>query len=368
MSITIAGTGLIYRNPKPHLVSRHAYFPSLAVLPDGRIFAGFDIGSAFEAVDVRSFHAISADDGETWSEPAPVPLPPFEKPFSCTCRFGAAPDGTIVGMGAVWDRTRPDEGLSNEVTGGFTETFPFLVKADSRTMNWQQPAWMKTPLPGPFEICSPATFLEDGEWLWPASTWKDWDGNAPEGMHAIVLRSSNGGVSWDTWNAVMDGRKEDVIHWEIKLAQFPDGKILAVSWTHDARAGVDRAIHYALSEDGGKTFSTPKSTELTGQTCTPAILPDGSILLIYRRTGEPGLWAQRSDIRDGVWRNLETSVLWGGASHAGGGGKNSVVQQMSTLRFGLPAVKVLPDGKVFAAFWCVEDAVSNIRYFRLRCD
>ena len=34
-SITVQSTGVIYRNPKPHVRSVHAYFPSLAALDNG---------------------------------------------------------------------------------------------------------------------------------------------------------------------------------------------------------------------------------------------------------------------------------------------------------------------------------------------
>lgn len=362
----IVNTGLIYRNPKPHLVSRHAYFPSLAVLPDGRIFAGFDLGSAFESLDVRSHHAISSDQGVTWSEPQATPLPPLDGPFSCTCRFGISPDGILVGIGALWDRSREGEGLANADTGGFVETFPFLIRGDGHSLDWEKPEWIKTPLSGPFEICSPVFFGPDGDWLWPASTWKDWDGHAPHGLQAIVMRSGDRGVSWPSWQPVMDGHADGIIHWEIKLAAFSDGRILAVCWTHDSRVGRDLPIHYALSEDGGRSFGPARSTGLTGQTCMPVILPDGRILAFYRRTDQPGLWAQWSEIRGGGWVNHEAVALWGGAVHASAVGNRPMTGQMSALRFGLPTAKLLPDGSLLAAFWCVEDGVSVIRYFKIR--
>ncbi len=366
MSIDASRTGLIYRNPKPHLVSRHAYFPSLAVLPDGRLFAGFDIGSAFEAVDVRTHFAVSSDQGETWSEPQPVSVPAFAKPFSGTCRFSLSPNDELIGIGALWDRSRADEGLASNETGGFTETHPFLIRADAHSLQWETPAWIETPLSGPFEICSPVFYTMDGTWLWPASTWKDWHGSSPHGMQAIVLRSDDRGHTWASWNPVMDGRSCDVIHWEIKLAPLPDGKILALSWTHDAKVGRDLPIHFALSADDGRTFTAPLPTGLLGQTCTPVALTDGRILSIYRRSDEPGLWAHLSEIRAGSWINGDSVVFWGGMSHGRTHDSASATQQMSTLRFGLPAAKLLSDGTVFVAFWCMEDAVSVIRWFKLR--
>jgi len=47
-------TGLIYRNPKPHLRSRQASFPALVLLPSGEMLASFAIGSGFEAPDLHT--------------------------------------------------------------------------------------------------------------------------------------------------------------------------------------------------------------------------------------------------------------------------------------------------------------------------
>lgn len=358
----IINTGLIYRNPKPHVVSRHAYFPSLALLPDGTLFAGFDLGSAFESADVRSHYALSSDGGNTWGAPIAVPTPDFPEPFSGTCRFTCTPCGSLVGVGALWDRSRADEGLANPDTGGFVETFPFLVRADASSLEWVAPRWMKTPLAGPFEICHPIFANSGGDWLWPASTWKNWEGTSEIGMKAIVMRSSDAGETWPDWHVVMDGDSKGTIYWEIKLAALPDGRLLAVCWTHDADKGVDLPIHYAISKDNGRSFSAPMSTGLTGQTCSPSILSDGRILSFYRRTGETGLWAQLSHLEGDTWINGDEQLLWGGPTHAAGlQDPKFASTAMSQLRFGLPAPLVLSDGTVMVAFWCVEDAVSVIR-------
>jgi hypothetical protein len=367
--MNVLETGLIYSNPKPHLVSRHAYFPSLAILPDGTMFAGFDLGSAFEAPDVLPHYAISRDAGKTWSAPSRVPVPDFSEPFSGTCRFTCTPDGSLVGIGALWDRRRTEEGLANPETGGFVETFPFLVCSQAGSLTWQPSQWIDAPLRGPFEICSPIHVTRSGDWLWPASTWKDWDGCSELGMQAVVIRSRDSGRSWSEWHPVMDGRSSGRVFWEIKLAALPDGRLLAVCWTHDSLNGVDLPVHYAVSDDEGHTFSTPKSTGLTGQTCTPLVLQDGRILSIYRNTAQPGLWAQLSHLNGHEWINGPAKLLWGGQSHAGGVVDPKFASTaMSRLRFGLPTSLLLPDGTVLAAFWCMEDAVSVIRYFKISID
>ena len=48
-NIKCTGTGLIYRNPKPHVRSVHAYFPSVVPVANGELLATLVLGDAFEA-------------------------------------------------------------------------------------------------------------------------------------------------------------------------------------------------------------------------------------------------------------------------------------------------------------------------------
>ena len=48
-AIKCAGTGFIFRNPKPHVRSVHAYIPSVAVMANGELLATLVLGKAFES-------------------------------------------------------------------------------------------------------------------------------------------------------------------------------------------------------------------------------------------------------------------------------------------------------------------------------
>jgi hypothetical protein len=50
------------------------------------------------------------------------------------------------------------------------------------------------------------------------------------------------------------------------------------------------------------------------------------------------------------------------------GTSDNMVQNFQVLRFGGPCITRLPDGAIFVAFWCYEDCVSNIRWFKLEID
>src|SRR5262245_37768613 len=88
---------------------------------------------------------------------------------------------------------------------------------------------------------------------------------------------------------------------------------------------------------------------------------------IYRRTDTPGLWASYARIAGDGWVNDAQLPLWG-HDRAGTGnlvGGENLSRAFTTLKFGLPAGLLLPDGQVFVAFWCVEECIYTIRWFRL---
>ncbi len=65
-------TGVVFQNPQPHLQSVHAYFPSVAFLPNGNMLALYSVGEAFEAVNLRIQISRSFDGGHTWHSEGPL--------------------------------------------------------------------------------------------------------------------------------------------------------------------------------------------------------------------------------------------------------------------------------------------------------
>jgi hypothetical protein len=361
-------TGLIYRNPKPHLFSRQASFPSLVLLPSGEMLAAFAIGSGFEAADLHTELARSSDGGRSWQLVGAVFNEGTDKPTSANVRISRMPGGELIAFGVRADRSRADEGLTNPETQGFVETELIQLRSIDDGHTWQGPEVVAPPLVGPsFELCSPVVPLSDGRWLWPTSTWRGWDGANPSGTMAIALVSHDQGHTWPEYVRVMNSPGEDVIYWEQKIVDLGDGRLLAVCWTHDLPKGVDRPVHYAISSDYGRSFGPPRSTGLHGQTSTPIVLGDGRLVCVYRRTDMPGLWASYARIDGDEWVNQGELPLWGHsrADEANFVGGENLSRSFTTLKFGLPAGLLLPDGQVYVAFWCVEDCIYNIRWFRL---
>ncbi len=368
MPLQLVDTGLVYRNPQPFLKAVHAWHPSIACLPNGDLLAGFDLGQAVESLDYRTYIARSRDGGKTWSSPKRFFEDPVTRRSSHSVRLGSLRDGTVVGFGARYYRDDPEAGLTNRENLGFVPMDLITLTSRDGGESWTDPRTISPPLVGPaFEICHRIIELSDGRWLAPTATWKGWHGDMPNGMQAIALVSYDHGTTWPEWISIVNQWDQQIVSWEQGLTELVDGRLLCVVWCYDEQQGRSLPNRYAISRDG-RTFSAPKENGLNGETAKLITLADGRVLCLYRRLDQPGLWAGLVEIVGDEWRQLEELRLWQGTVSGMLGERSSASDELSALKFGFPSMVQLPDGDVFAVFWCVEDAVHNIRWVRVRVE
>ncbi len=359
-------TGIIYRNPKPHVKSIHAYFPSVVCLDNGEMLATLVLGEAFEAVNTHTYVARSRDGGESWALEGLIYPGTPDRLTSDSCRLTAFSGGEVVAFMVRADRSEhPDDGLANHENIGFVPTELLLARSVNYGRTWGAPVPFTPPLVGPaFELCSPITPLHDDRWLLPTSTWRGWNGDCPNGMRMVALVSHDRGKSWPEYLDVM--HTPGIIHWESKIVEMPDGRLLAVAWGYDEQQAADLPNQYAVSHDGGQSWTRPLSTGLHGQTLTPHLLDDGRLLCVYRRMDVPGLWANFSTLDGDTWINEAAEPLWGHHTFGLTSTTENMAHNFNVLRFGAPCVTRLPDGSRYVAFWCYEDSVSNIRWIKFK--
>lgn len=362
--IELQATDVIYRNPKPYLRARHALHPTLAWLGGDEVLAAFDVGEGPESLDYATYTARSTDGGRTWSAPRPL-LPPIEtgRYANQIVRIGRMRDGLLVGLGARIYRDDPEEGFISRETFGYAPMELFLIRSADRGHTWTEPAVIRPPLTGPaFELCHPVVELRDGRWLAPVSTWKGWEGTAPNGMKAIALVSHDRGRSWPEYLDVMDGWDRGLVHFEQSLAELTDGRLLAVTWALHEASGRSEPVPYALSTGGA--FGPRRSTGLKGQTTKLIALDDGHVLALCRREDRPGLWASLARIEGERWVQLDEAPIWQGSSGRTMG-EAARGDELANLKLGSPNTVRLDAQTLLAAFWCHEDEVSVIRWARI---
>ena len=361
-------TGIIYRNPKPHVFSRQAYFPSVVMTGDGGMLASFAIGEAFEAADSDVYISRSKDSGETWSDPALLIRQKEKELCSRYARIATMADGAVV-ANLVRSRraNHPEEGLANPENIGFVPTDLLVARSGDFGNTWSDPVMIEAPLIGPaFEMCSPVVELTDGRWLWPTSTWRGWDGYCPNGMKMVALVSHDQGKTWPEYMDVMDRSSDQIIFWESKIIELSTGMLLAVAWAYSERDGADLPNQYAISRNGGSNWTAPESTRIMGETMAIAELPDRRIVSVYRRMDKGGLWMSLVHMEDDEWVNEKEIPLWGVNEARLKDKSDNMVTDFNELKFGAPCITILSDETIFVAFWCYEKMVSNIRWFKVK--
>jgi hypothetical protein len=369
-AIHVEATGVVYRNPAPNVRPRQAYFPSIAELSTGELLAAFELGSAMENLDVRLHVSRSSDGGQTWSEPVKVFEPEgFAYPVSTLGRMSRMRDGSLVAVVLVCDRSRVDEGLANPLTEGYVDTVFVLIESVDDGITWSAPRTIVPPIDwNVFEICSPIIEVNEKRWMLPTSFWKNWGGDCPHGMKAVTLVSDNRGHTWNRCVDVFNQWDTQITSWEQKQTRLSDGRWLAVCWAHDYANAKSLPNRYSFSEDNGESYGQPLIAPLNGETCTPLALLDNLILCVYRRFDQRGLWAHLAEIEGQNWVPVADEPLWGTGMDLYSTDSKNKLEEMRTLRFGYPQSVRQSDGSIFTAFWCVEDCVACIRWFRLKVD
>ena len=364
--MTITDTGLVYANPAPHLRTRHAFHPTLVDLGAGELLCAYDVGQAVESLDYRTYRSRSRDGGATWEPEGPLLAERYASGYTHSVRLSAA-GGGLIGFGGLHRRTDSEEGLVNRDTMGMTPMELILVRSEDQGLSWSEPETIAPPLHGPaFEICHAVVELPDGRWLAPTATWAGWDGARPEGAKTVVLASADRGRTWPEYAVMFDGTAEGVEHWEVSVVPLGGDRLLAVSWVFHSASGANRPNRYAVSSDGGRSFTPPAELGLRGQTCKALPLPDGRVLFIYRRVDQPGLWAAMSTLSGAEWQHGEHVLLWnGGLAHSGMTGAGGASDELAALKFGFPQMVEVAGGEVMVVFWCFEDWSTRIRWIRL---
>lgn len=298
----------------------------------------------------------SFDGGETWTEPQII-NDTFKDDRDGGLAIGK--DGTFI---LTWfnnemslyknhyenDKNNPDF-FKGELIGGYLkvcETIPdellkegsFARRSYDRGLTWTEPERVPVSAPhGPI-------FLRNGELLYLG---KEFFSGTLEKDEIFACKYING--KWEAIGKVSlppEINKNQV--YEPHVIELPDGKLLgALRVQINTEQWEDFTIYLCRSQDGGKTWTTPEPTGISGSPPHLMLHSSGALIMSY---------ARRRD-------NYSERVI---ISYDGGKtfGKEIVLRNSKTDDLGYPSTVELPDGSLITVYYHYldEDDFASILY------
>ena len=351
-----------------HRSERGSYMPGIEPLPDGSFIACQFTASHFTASDARIEILRSTDGLATWTNEGEIKGP------------GAAAEGwsyrgarmyCVPGGRLLLKTTRFDASKISQTFDAASETLQqpenIILWSDDTGRTWSAPQLVDAGL-------DPARYTANGSgdllqiapdrWMYPLETWKPVGYDGPPDQKALAMFSSDQGATWGDLTVVADDTGGTVNWWDHVGTVLPDGRIYETVWAHVYREVRDLPNHWLISEDQGRTWSTPRPTNLMGQMCAPVALADGRVAAVYAYRREP------QGIRVAITKDLEhysdeTVVFDAGAEAILGSPDNTSLALNMAQGFGRPGGRLLPDGDLLVFYWGTRGGVSHTRWARL---
>ncbi len=340
--------------------------PRLAVTKAGDVVCSFMLSAKTATNDFVPVLCRSSDGGKTWTEPQRV-WPHLSAEWSIFT--GISRDVHSDKLYLYGTRCRIDvpgeSNWSTETQGLKANELIWSVSNDGG-LNWTEPAVIPMPIAGSAEAPGPLCVTKTGRWVACYAPYRTFDPNlVVDRSQVVVVYSDDQGKSWRHTSMLRFDRKESngAEAWVVELT---DGRLLGTSWVI-LDDGTESPNAYAVSSDGGTTWSPTRSTGTLGQTTALHALPDGRAVFLYnqRKHGEPG-------VRGAVVRPTDASIgseyddyLWKAETRTQSESSGSH-DQWSDFSFGEPSVVRLPDGTFLAAIWCIQPSGSGIRSVKVR--
>ena len=297
----------------------YAAFPDVCRLPNGDLYCVFYSGYGHVSTPSdkwpkggRIMAVLSSDNGKTWGKPVVVmDTDQDDRDPSVACLN----DGTL---------------LLNWFTLQKNQVAVFLARSSDQGKTWGEPIKLKLDSPYSFASSSPMRQLPDGSLILGLYHEDDKKGLA----FGATVKSHDGGKTWK--DVALIGEKAGVpLDAETDVVRLKGGKLLAALRS----SKVD--MHYALSEDSGKTWGTVRSFGFKGH-CPYFLRHSSGVILLAHRVPATSLhWT------------ADEGKAWNGPV------------QIDTVGGAYPSLVELPGGLVYCVYY-EEGKGSGIRGLLLR--
>ena len=366
--IELLDSHVVYDNPKPMLRSRHGYFPGVVELPSGELLALLVIGEAFEAVDLATHVARSVDGGRSWALQGPlIDKTADERPTSDFLKPQVLRDGSLIALGYRFHRDDPEQPIAIAETDGALPGDDVISFSTDEGLTWTPPAVIPRTTTELLEIPSRSAQLQSGDIVATAGLFKMPDGTNPSGQFGPLLRSTDGGRTWDDRTRYFDSPDHSIAAYESHACEMQPGRVVAICWAFDLAAG--RYLHnqVTVSHDDGHTWSATIDTGIQAESSNLLYLGGERLLSIHcHRGSEVGLYVRLVDFSGDRWQLLEEKMIWGGSIGTQTHDGQSFFEFAGSIRFGQASLLRLRDGDILATHWCVVDGRGKVLTHRLR--
>lgn len=371
-------TGIIHDGAGMSPDRRIAFFPAICLLQDGTILAAFQNGPTKNAATGTIRLARSTDGGRTW---AAIPFE-FETGFAGIAgSFGCAemvePEpGRLLLFATWWDRSDPQRPLFDPVTEGLLHSRTLVATSADGGHTWGR--WSELAMHG-LRGCSltgPILRWRDGTIGLPFESFREFDDPAPRHHAAWLVVSRDGGRTFSAPLLVAEHPDHTVYYWDQRLcAGVESGNFTALFWSHDRATGRDLTVHArrARIADARISGDPPSALPIPGQIAAPLELADGRLLAFVVDRGRPGtmtLWSSRDG--GATWPEADRIVVHVHDERAALSQQGEQVdfveywEDMGKWSFGHPVLRLLPDGRLLAAWYAGTPQCMSIHVARIR--
>lgn len=332
---------------------------------EGELVCSFVLRASLEANEGVVALSRSRDGGRTWTAPEAV-WPDLADTCQLVCSISAAPDGRLLLWGMRTPIDAPGESVWCEETQGLKQNDLVWSESVDGGRSWRRPAAIPMPEAGSAEAPGAMCVTRSGVMLGPYAPYNTFDPNLKvDREQVIVVRSADGGESWHHASMLRfaEAGSGAAEAWVVELA---DGRLLGTSWHMNM---VDRKNYpngYALSHDGGLTWTPTRSTGTKGHTTVLTPLPDGRALFgCVVRDDRVGIsLAVVSPTEEDF--GIQSQQMIFEAPRATQSGGNPQHDQWKDFCFGEPSLTLVDAETLLVTYWSIEPAFRGVRSMRFR--
>lgn len=373
----VESAGLVYDAGRAGPGMRIAFFPALCPLRDGGMLAAFQVGPAKNAASGTIRLARSVDLGRTWGAVAWE----FETrvdgiPGSLGCaELVEIASGRLLLFATWWDRSDPTRPLFDPVTEGILHSRTLVAASTDGGGTWG--GWRELPMHG-LRGCSltgPVVGWEDGTIGLPFESFREFDDPEPRHHAAWLMLSRDGGRTFAPPLLVAEDPGHAVHYWDQRLcAGVRPGTFTALFWTHDRAVKRDRTVHIRRATVAGDATAgaPPAALPMPGQIAAPLELADGRSFAFVVDRSRPGtmtLW--QSPDGGSTWPAEDRLVVHVHDEQAALAQRGPEIDfatywdDMGKWSFGHPVLRLLPDGRLLAAWYAGTPECMSIHAARI---